>query len=80
MIHMLYDTDITGIIAMVHMLYDTDITGIINMLYDTDITGIIDMLYDTNNLTMILSHQSLYHSNKYNMSIINICIIAINTT
>ena len=63
MIHMLYDTDITGIIAMVHMLYDTDITGIIDMLYDTD------------NLTMILSHQSLYHSNKYNMSIINICII-----
>ena len=48
MIHMLYDTDITGIIAMVHMLYDTDITGIIDMLYDTD------------NLTMILSHQSLY--------------------
>ena len=34
MINMLYDTDITAIIAMVHMLYDTDITAIIDMLYD----------------------------------------------
>ena len=51
---MLYDTDITAIIAMVHMLYDTDITAIIDMLYD-DIRvvwhGYISMIFE-------------YHSNK----------------